>query len=193
MSCVNSYSCELGVWVCPEANAVVSIVSHTQKNLGLWVDNGLNEQGNQISDAPWHLLRPSQILWGEHYIRRGVKEGRERRGHPRKSRTVMVLPPFPKQSQVFTKGDGKWELTSGNNTKSLRSWFFLCPFIHLVHVAQEIRTLWTERPSFVNPTAAIFPTALPALNAFKHLSVSYKSLNGRRKQQQQPPGQLSAA
>lgn len=119
------------------------------------------------------------------------KAGRE--GGTWESREPWWCCPLSQQSQVFTKGDGKWELTPGNNTKSLRSWFFLCSFIHLVHVAQEIRTLWTERPSFVNPTAAIFPTALPALNAFKHPSVSYKSLNGRRKQQQQPPGQLSAA
>jgi hypothetical protein len=32
---------------------------------------------------------------------------------------------------------------------------------------------------------AISPTVLSALNAFKHLSVSYNSLNGREKQQQQ--------
>lgn len=33
--------------------------------------------------------------------------------------------------------------------------------------------------------AAIFPTLLLALNAFKHLSVSYNSLNGREQQKQQ--------
>ena len=104
---------------------------------------------------------------------------------PRKPNTVAVLQPFPKQSHVL--GQMRWKIRTHVRKQypvprlmilALLVYSF-CPF------CTGNKNLVDRKIIICQSFAAIFLTVLSALNAFKHLSVSYNSLNGREKQQQQ--------
>lgn len=104
---------------------------------------------------------------------------------PRKPNTVAVLQPFRKQRHVL--GQMWWQIqTHVRKQYPVPRLMILALFLYSFCLFCTGNKNLVDRNIIICQSfAAIFLTVLSALNAFKHLSVSYNNLNGRERQQPQ--------